>query len=86
MAIDTNAEQAFSLGQRLGEAVRAAQDARGGKTKTDSLRLFGGYSGVADFRSASIEATELMRRATAALDRARAEPEGSWLRDYEVEN
>ena len=85
MAIDTNGQQAHSLGQRLGDAVLAVQPSPG-KTKADPLRLFGGYYGVSDFRSASIEPTELLRRATAALDRARAEPDGSWLREYEVED
>jgi len=38
---------------------------------------------VSDFRTAAIDASALMLRATAALDRARVEPAGSWLRDFE---
>jgi len=85
MAIDTNAEQARTLGQRLGDAVQAAQHAAG-KTKPDPLKLFGGFSGVPDFRSAAMDPAELVRRATAALDRARAEPDGWWLREYEADD
>jgi len=85
MAIDTNAEQARTLGQRLGDAVQAAQHAAG-KTKPDPLKLFGGFSGVPDFRSAAMDPAELVRRATTALDRARAEPDGWWLREYEADD
>ena len=85
MAIDTNAEQARTLGQRLGDAVQAAQHAAG-KTKVDPLKLFGGFSGVPDFRTAAMDPSELVRRATAALDRARAEPDGWWLREYQADD
>lgn len=90
IAIDTDAAQAHNLGQRLGNAVLAAQ--HGGKgdgpatTIAQPLKLIGGCHGVSDFRTAAIGTSELMLCATAALDRARAEPNGSWLRDFEEEN
>jgi hypothetical protein len=69
----------------LADAILAAQSGDG-KTAAQPLRLYGGCHGVSDFRTASIDASELMLRATAALDRARSEPNGSWLRDFEEQS
>ena len=85
MAANTDAAQAHHLGQRLADAVLAALRADGNRVP-QALKLFGGCHGVSDFNAASIDASELMLRATAALDRARSEPNGSWLRDYEDTN
>jgi diguanylate cyclase (GGDEF)-like protein len=85
LAVNTNAAQAHRLGERLADAILAAQSGDG-KTVAQPLRLYGGCHGVSDFRTASIDASELMLRATAALDRARSEPNGSWLRDFEEQS
>jgi len=85
IAVDTDAAQAHSLGERLADAVRAARG-KAGNGEAHPLKLFGGCHGVSDFRTAAIDASELMLRATAALDRARSDPSGAWLRDYEEKN
>jgi len=64
------------------QPVRAARG-KAGNGEAHPLKLFGGCHGVSDFRTAAIDASELMLRATAALDRARSDPSGAWLRDYE---
>jgi len=82
IAVNTDAAQAHGLGQRLADAVLATPHPNG-KRMPQQLKLFGGCHGVSDFRTAAIDESELMLRATAALDLARSEPTGSWLRDYE---
>jgi len=69
VATDTDAAQARALAQRLAAAI--------------PLRLVGGFHGVPDFHAAAIDTTELMLRATAALERARSDPAGVWLRGFE---
>ena len=70
LAVDTDGSQAHRLAERLAEAAQP-------------LKFFGGCHGVSNFGTAAIDASELMLRAAAALDRARSEPKGSWLRDFE---
>jgi diguanylate cyclase (GGDEF)-like protein len=70
IAVDTDGSQAHRLAERLAEAAQP-------------LKFFGGCHGVSNFGTAAIDASELMLRAAAALDRARSEPKGSWLRDFE---
>ena len=82
LAVNTDAAQAHRLGERLAGAVLDARHDRG-TAGARPFRLFGGCHGVSDFHSAAIDASELMLRATTALERARAEPDGSWLRDFE---
>ena len=81
LAVDTDAAQAHRVGERLAQAVLSATPPGGGSN--GAFKLFGGCHGVADFRTAAIDASELILRASAALARARAEPAGSWLRDFE---
>jgi GGDEF domain-containing protein len=82
VALDTDAGQARQLANRLCGAILA--DAA---TPTHSeLRMHAGCHGVSDFQAASIDAVELMFRATTALREARTDPAGGWLRDFEDSN
>jgi PleD family two-component response regulator len=77
VALDTDAGQARQLANRLCGAILAPAPTR------SAFRIHAGCHGVADFHAASIDAVELMFRATAALREARTDPAGGWLRDFE---
>jgi diguanylate cyclase (GGDEF)-like protein len=81
VAVDTDAEQAGGLADRLGRAILAAPDQP--TEPASPLRLHAGCHGVADFHAASIDAVDLMLRATAALKKARSDPTGGWLRWFD---
>jgi diguanylate cyclase (GGDEF)-like protein len=83
VALATNAAQARRLAQRLAGAILAppASDA----DAAPPFRLHAGYYAVADLHAAPIDAVDLMLRATAALRKARMEPAGGWLRDFNDE-
>jgi GGDEF domain-containing protein len=81
VAQDTNAGQARQLANRLCSAIVASADTWA--PTQPAFRLCAGYHGVSDFHAASIDAVELMFRATAALRQARTDPAGGWLRDFQ---
>jgi len=78
VALDTDAGQARDLANRLCGAILAPGDA-----SNPPFRMHAGCHGVSDFHAASIDAVELMFRATAALREARTDPAGGWLRAFE---
>jgi diguanylate cyclase (GGDEF)-like protein len=80
VALDTNAGQARQLANRLCGGILAPADASA--PAHSAFRLHAGCYGVPDFRAASIDAVELMFRATAALRQAQTDPAGGWLRDF----
>jgi len=78
VALDTDAGQARQLANRLCTAILDPS------SPTDAgFHMHAGCHGVPDFHAASIDAVELMFRATAALRQARTDPAGGWLRDFE---
>jgi len=82
VAVDTDAAQARQLAERLAAAIMAES-----AKQADPLprfRLRAGLHGVTDFKTASIDTVELMLRATSALERARANPAGAWLQEFEA--
>jgi PleD family two-component response regulator len=81
VAPDTDAVQIRKLAERLGGAILAQSDTPA--EPAPGLRLRGGCHGVPDFRAAAIDAVELMLRATAALQKARSDPSGAWLRGFD---
>jgi len=80
VAADTDEGQARQLAQRLANAILAEDVAVEGMVP---FRLRAGCHGVSDFHAASIDTVELMLRATAALQKARANPAGEWLRGFD---
>ncbi len=79
VAVDTDAAQARHLAERLAAAI-LAQPA--GSSSDARFRLRAGYHGVSDFHSAAIDSSELMLRATAALQQARTDLPDAWLQPY----
>ena len=79
VAVDTDAGQARQLAERLAAAI-LAQPA--GPPPNGRFRLRAGYHGVSDFHSAAIDSSELMLRATAALQQARTDLPDAWLQPY----
>jgi len=77
VAVDTDAGQARLLAERLAAAILAEAPA------LPRFQLRAGCHGVSDFRTASIDTAELMLRATAALEKARAQPRGDWLQRFD---
>jgi len=82
VALDTEAGQVRRLAERLAAAVLAKPDGRT-ETQPPTFRLRAGFHGVANFRTASIDAAELMLRATAALQRARSDLPDAWLQGFD---
>ena len=81
VGVGTDAVQARKLAERLGSAILAVP-----QTATDSAPLFrlrAGCDGISAFDDASIDPVELMLRATAALQKARSDPGGSWIRSFD---
>jgi PleD family two-component response regulator len=81
VALDTNAGQARGLADRLCGAILSADNTS--TPVVPGLRMQAGCHGVSDFHAASIDAVELMFRATTALRQARTDPAGGWLRNFE---
>ena len=81
VAVDTDSVQARQLAERLAQAILAEPDPPA--QPAPRFRLHGGWHGVPDFHAASIDTVELMLRATAALQKARSDPMGTWLRGFD---
>ena len=79
VALDTDGDQARQLADRLCGAILGDASA----PAVPELRLQAGCHGVPDFHAASIDAVELMFRATTALRQARTDPAGGWLRNFD---
>ena len=82
VALDTDAGQVRRLAERLATAILSKPDGRS-DAQPPAFRLRAGFHGVANFRTASIDAAELMLRATAALQRARSDLPDAWLQGYD---
>jgi GGDEF domain-containing protein len=82
VALETDAGQARQLASRLCTAIVGD----GAKPAQSEFRMHAGCHGVTDFHAASIDAVELMFRATTALRQARIDPAGGWLREFEDTN
>jgi len=80
VALDADATQARRLAERLGQAIVGGVDPPG---EPPPFRLQVGCHGVADFHAATMDAVELILHATAALRKARTDPAGGWLRDFD---
>jgi PleD family two-component response regulator len=80
VALDTDGVQARQLADRLRGAIMASDESG---PVVPALHMQAGCHGVSDFHAASIDAVELMFRATTALRQARTDPAGGWLRDFE---
>ena len=76
VALDTDAAQARRLAERLAAAILAPGPS------VPRFRLRAGYHAVPDFHAAAIDSAELMLRATAALQRARADGPDAWLQEF----
>ena len=79
VALETDAGQARQLASRLCTAILGER----AEPAQSEFRMHAGCHGVTDFHAASIDAVELMFRATTALRQARIDPAGGWLRDFE---
>jgi diguanylate cyclase (GGDEF)-like protein len=80
VAVDTDGAQARQLAERLASAILADPAPA---DPLPAFRLRGGCHGVPDFHAASIDTVELMLCATAALQKARSDPAGTWLRGFD---
>jgi len=80
VALDADATQARRLAERLGQAIVGGVDPPG---EPPPFRLQVGCHGVADFHAATMDAVELILHATAALRKARTDPAGGWLRNFD---
>jgi diguanylate cyclase (GGDEF)-like protein len=83
VAQDTNASQARQLANRLCGAIVASASVDASGPTHPAFRMHAGCHGVTDFHAASIDAVELVFRATSALRQARIDPAGGWLREFE---
>jgi diguanylate cyclase (GGDEF)-like protein len=80
VAVDTDAAQARRLAERLVTAILDERHAT--VTSLPRFRLRVGYHGVTDFHVAAIDSSELMLRASAALQKARTDQPDAWLQQY----
>jgi diguanylate cyclase (GGDEF)-like protein len=77
----TGSEGALRLIRRLGAAVEATPiPVRGGER---TLRVRAGYCAVPDFAESSVDAVELLLRATTALRDLKRDPDGEAVRAFE---
>jgi diguanylate cyclase (GGDEF)-like protein len=77
----TGSEGALRLIRRLGAAVEATPiPVRGGER---TLRVRAGYCAVPDFAESSVDAVELLLRATTALRDLKRDPDGETVRAFE---
>ena len=74
LAPDTDGRGVLGLVQRLRTAIESAEKTRGGTRTSADFRA--GYCAIDDFASASVEPSELILRATVALDHASRSPGG----------
>jgi len=81
VAVDTDEGQARRLAERLAATILAEPDPPAEPRPPFRLRV--GCHGVPDFHAASIDTVELMLRATAALQKTRANPNGGWLQAFD---
>ena len=79
VAMDTDAQQARQLAERLGNAIHAAA-ASANVPRMPSLRVRAGYHGLSDI-DPPLDVKALMLHASVALERARAQSE-QWLQGY----
>ena len=82
VAPGTDSAQARRLAERLGAAILTSLD----PPAAGSFRLHAGWHGVPPFHAAGIDATDLIRRATAALRKARTKRAAGSLRGLDEGN
>jgi PleD family two-component response regulator len=80
VAVDTDAVQARRLAERLASTILGEPLPAVASLPRFRLRI--GYHGVSDFHIAAIDSSELMLRATAALQKARTDQPDAWLQSY----
>ena len=80
VAVDTDATQARRLAERLVSAILGEPLPTVASLPRFRLRV--GYHGVSDFHVAAIDSSELMLRASAALQKARTDQPDAWLQPY----
>ena len=78
VALGTDAAGSVKLAERLAQAVDSAAD----QNAAPLFELRAGYYSVPDFHAAPVDALGAVLRATAALQLARTDPQGSWLRQF----
>jgi diguanylate cyclase (GGDEF)-like protein len=81
IAPSTEAEGAVRLMQRLGQSIEAESVNLGEVEK--KLRIRAGYCAVPDFAESSVDAVEMLLRATTALRHLRSEGNGERIRAFE---
>lgn len=77
----TEAEGAVRLMQRLGQSIESESVNLGELEK--KLRIRAGYCAVADFAESSVDAVEMLLRATTALRHLRSEGNGERIKAFE---
>lgn len=77
----TEAEGAVRLMQRLGQSIESQSVNLGEVEK--KLKIRAGYCAVPDFAESSVDAVEMLLRATTALRHLRAEGNGERIRSFE---
>ncbi len=82
IALDAGAAHARTLAERLAGAMLDPRKEPLAE-RVPRFRLHAGCHAVSDFGTAAIDTVELMLRATTALQRARSDPTGPWLREYD---
>ena len=81
IAPSTESEGAVRLMQRLGQSIEAESVNLGDLEK--KLRIRAGYCAVPDFAESSVDAVEMLLRATTALRHLRSEGNGERIRAFE---
>ena len=81
IAPSTEAEGAVRLMQRLGQSIESESVTLGELEK--KLRIRAGYCAVPDFAESSVDAVEMLLRATTALRHLRSEGNGERIRAFE---
>jgi diguanylate cyclase (GGDEF)-like protein len=81
IAPSTEAEGAVRLMQRLGQSIESESVNLGDLEK--KLRIRAGYCAVPDFAESSVDAVEMLLRATTALRHLRSEGNGERIRAFE---
>lgn len=82
IAPDTESEGAVRLMLRLGESIEG-HPLDLGEEGEQPLRIRAGYFAVQDFRESSVDAVEMLLRATTALRHLRTEGNGERIRSYD---
>jgi PleD family two-component response regulator len=81
VGVGTDAVQARKLAERLASAILAVSPAA--PDAAPLFRLHAGCDGISALDDTSIDPVELMLHATAALQRARSDPDGGWIRSFD---